>query len=69
MGAGKDGDELRDRVIGDDGGKKCGFASPAKGVLIAGQLDPDGVDRIGGQYADIGHDETVVLSDHERVDR
>ncbi len=40
VGVAEDEDELRDKMIGDDTGQQTGLVSPAKLILLGGQVVP-----------------------------
>ena len=61
------GNKLRDGVVGHHAGQHLRFVNPPERVLVAGQLHPDGVYRVGGQHADVSHHHMTVTAQHQAV--
>ena len=68
MDIGEEVDELRDGGVGQCAGQQIALMNPANGLLVAGHLHPDGVERVGGHGGDVGHNQAVALADGERID-
>ena len=64
---GKGRNELRNRVVGHDCGQQFGLARPTELRILRGNLHPDGINRVVGHHAEVGHDEVTAFLDDERV--
>ena len=61
MDIGEEVDELTDGIVGGYLRQKFTFMDPAEGELVTGDLYPDGVDGVGGDGHDVGHNDTLAL--------
>ena len=68
MGIGKEVDELRDRVIGRHALQQLTLANPALGNLVAGHLDPYGVDGVGRHGLYLSNDNALALGDIDGIE-
>ena len=68
VSVGEDVDELRDGIVGRDAFQQLALANPALCDLIAGYLDPNGVDGIGGNYLYFGNDDALAPNDIHGVE-
>ena len=59
--------ELRNRVVGHDGGQQFGLARPAKLGILRSNLHPNGINRVVGHHSEVGHDEMAAFRHHKRV--
>lgn len=63
MDIGEEVDELTDGIVRRDLRQEFVLMNPTKGELVARHLHPDGVDGIGGDGHDVGHDDTLMLTE------
>ena len=67
MGVGERRNKLGNRVVGHHFRQHIALSAPPKGRRIVGQLHPHGVDAVGRNNTDVGHNKVLALLHAESI--